>query len=195
MASATSPDGAPGGAFAFGLNIAAPTLPEDVDDSGTVDRVDVALVVRHSFVSVGDEGFDSKYDVTGDGVINMVDMMRVRDAIGATLPSPSPAAAVAPAPEVVTLAVDAAVLDVDSQDDRDDETRTRERSRRRVRTGHIANHTVIDRTLRDASFEVETRHRRNALRHRSRIVRNHHRDDLPIDLGASSTINLPTRKP
>ncbi len=65
------------------------TLPDpDVDDSGRVDALDRAIVRRSSRLRFGDPGFESRYDLNGDGRIDKKDEAEVAAHIGRSIPAP-----------------------------------------------------------------------------------------------------------
>ncbi|MEX2186351.1 MAG: lamin tail domain-containing protein [Pirellulales bacterium] len=71
-------------------------LVGDVNDDDSVALDDVFADRALQFRSTTTSEYDPRHDVDGNGIINVVDMIHVRNGIGATLPSgaPSPAAAV-----------------------------------------------------------------------------------------------------
>jgi hypothetical protein len=58
----------------------------DFDHSGQVDANDIQAVASGWRLRAGDTGWDARFDVNGDGVINIVDIMRVSAAWGNTCP-------------------------------------------------------------------------------------------------------------
>ena len=65
------------------------TFPDpDVDDSGSVDAADVAIVEASDRLELGDPGFDPRLDLTGDGRIDEDDALAVEDALGSVVATP-----------------------------------------------------------------------------------------------------------
>ncbi|RIK79329.1 MAG: hypothetical protein DCC68_13495 [Planctomycetota bacterium] len=67
-------------------------LPGDVNDDDAVSLSDVIADRAFQFRSTAAADYDPRHDVEGSGVINFVDMIRVRNRIGSTLPPASPSA-------------------------------------------------------------------------------------------------------
>lgn len=78
-----SGNGTEGGAFRFAFNI----LPGDVDRNDTVDRADLAAGLARQFRRASDTDYDLLADVNGDGRVNVVDAVLIRNAQGSSLPS------------------------------------------------------------------------------------------------------------
>jgi hypothetical protein len=64
-------------------------LPGDVNRDGLVSRADIAASLPEFADTMG-AGYDPLHDLTGDGVVNILDAVAIRDAIGASLPSTQP---------------------------------------------------------------------------------------------------------
>ncbi|MEX2187871.1 MAG: lamin tail domain-containing protein [Pirellulales bacterium] len=108
-----SGDGTRGGDFLFSFNV----LPGDANQDGSVTMADLAAARQHAFASVGDEQFDALCDVDANGLVNVVDLIHIRNAMSTTLPaapaSPSPAVSAtspAAADAVFAAAIGAAPL-------------------------------------------------------------------------------------
>jgi hypothetical protein len=94
-----SGDGVRGGDFRFSFSV----LPGDVNQDGNVTMTDVALAREHAFSSVGSGEFNPLADIDRNGRINVVDMVRIRNALGTSLPPP-------PAPSAASAMLAAAEL-------------------------------------------------------------------------------------
>jgi VCBS repeat-containing protein len=71
-------------------------LPGDVNASGAVGYSDIAFAQRGAFANSTGPGYDALRDVNGDGLVNVVDLIAVRNAGGTSLPpAGSPAASAA----------------------------------------------------------------------------------------------------
>jgi|GEM_PF-5727469 len=69
------------------VNLSATAAPcYDFDHSGQVDVADIQAVANHWHQHAGDPGWDVRFDVNGDGVITIVDIMQVSAAWGSTCP-------------------------------------------------------------------------------------------------------------
>jgi len=69
------------------VNLSATSTPcYDFDNSGQVDVNDIQAVASHWRQRAGDPGWDARFDVNSDGVINIVDIMKVSAAWGSTCP-------------------------------------------------------------------------------------------------------------
>ncbi len=103
-----SGDGTRGGDFRFSFNV----LPGDANQDGVVAMADIAAARQHAFASLGDEEFDALCDIDGNGLVNVVDLIRIRNAMSTMLPAappsppPSPAPSASAADAVVVSAVD-----------------------------------------------------------------------------------------
>ncbi|MEX0585956.1 MAG: DNRLRE domain-containing protein, partial [Pirellulales bacterium] len=95
-----SGDGTPGGDFALRFNV----LVGDVNASGTTDRTDFAGVVSSAFRNSTSPSYVAGRDVDGNGTINYLDVIPLRDRLGVSLPAgepaPSPSASPAASPVV-----------------------------------------------------------------------------------------------
>jgi hypothetical protein len=65
----------------------------DINGDGTVNLTDRTANLAHQFTSIGDANYDAKHDLTGDGVINMIDLLMLQQRFDNSLPAPSAAAA------------------------------------------------------------------------------------------------------
>lgn len=100
-----SGDGATGADFLFSFAV----LPGDVNQSGTVTEADLAAAMQHVFSSFGSQGFDPLCDIDGNGLINIVDLIRIRNALATSLPAGAPSPPASPAaPAAIVAAADAA---------------------------------------------------------------------------------------
>jgi hypothetical protein len=65
------------------------SLPDpDVDDSQLVDATDVAIVEMFDGLELGEDGFDPRFDVNGDGSIDAADVDAVESHQGTVVPVP-----------------------------------------------------------------------------------------------------------
>ncbi|MEX2186849.1 MAG: Ig-like domain-containing protein [Pirellulales bacterium] len=88
-----SGNGAAGGDFVFEFRV----LPGDVNRDATVGLADVAASVAAGFLATTDAGYSPLHDVDGNGAVNYVDAILVRNSIPSSVSSPSAAAIVAAA--------------------------------------------------------------------------------------------------
>jgi hypothetical protein len=72
-----------------GVSVAA----GDVNGDGTVNATDRSANLARQFTSIGHANYDLKHDLTGDGVINMTDVLMLQQRFGNSLPAGSAAAA------------------------------------------------------------------------------------------------------
>jgi hypothetical protein len=78
-----------------GATYAFAALRGDVNRDGVVAVADRTATLRRAFTLPGLGNYDVYHDVNGDGRINVLDAVRVRDRVGGSLPAPSPAASAA----------------------------------------------------------------------------------------------------
>jgi hypothetical protein len=72
-----------------GLALLEVFLPDpDVDDSGSVDAADVALVAGRRGAALGEAEYEARLDLSGDGRIHDEDAAAVQAALGANVPVP-----------------------------------------------------------------------------------------------------------
>jgi hypothetical protein len=86
-----------GDASGGGLDLALAVLPGDVNHGGATTMASVTGVMRHMMTRAGDDGYSIYHDLDGNGRINAVDAVLVRNQIGNALPAGSPGGAAAPA--------------------------------------------------------------------------------------------------
>ncbi|MEX0641068.1 MAG: beta-propeller domain-containing protein, partial [Pirellulales bacterium] len=87
--------GASGGMFVTSFD----SLPGDVNHDRVVDRADMTYTIRRQFSRLGQTEYDSSADVNGDGVVNVQDLVRVRNLRGTSLTTP----ATSPTPPAVQV--------------------------------------------------------------------------------------------
>lgn len=97
-----SGDGTRGGDFRFAFNV----LAGDVNQDGSVTPSDLALARQRTFSVLGDAKYDLLSDVDASGKVNVVDLIRIRNAIGATLPPAASPVATPSAAAAVTASID-----------------------------------------------------------------------------------------
>jgi hypothetical protein len=85
-----SGDGTAGGTFAFEFRV----MPGDVNRDATVNLADVAANVTGGFRATADASYSPYNDVNGNGIINVVDTVLVRNQLPIASPSPAAAAVV-----------------------------------------------------------------------------------------------------
>jgi hypothetical protein len=98
-----SGNGTAGGDFSFRFDV----LPADVNQSAAVDSGDLRASLDRQFTAAGQANYDPRFDLDGNGAINILDWAAVRDRIGTTLPTGAPSPSAAPeaaAPEAVVVA-------------------------------------------------------------------------------------------
>lgn len=95
-----SGDGASGTDFLFSFAV----LPGDVNQSGTVTQADFAAALQHVFASSGAAEFDALCDVDANGIINVVDLIRIRNAFSTSLPAGAPSPSASPAAPAAIVA-------------------------------------------------------------------------------------------
>jgi hypothetical protein len=85
-----SGNGTAGGDFSYRFDV----LPGDVNQTASVDGNDLRAALDRQFTAVGQANYDARFDLDGNGAINILDWAAVRDRMGTSLPagSPSPAA-------------------------------------------------------------------------------------------------------
>lgn len=79
------------GPLAAGVRVAT----GDVNGDGTVNSADRSSELARQFTSIGHANYLASHDITGDGYINVEDIVILQQRFGASLPAPSPAAAAA----------------------------------------------------------------------------------------------------
>jgi hypothetical protein len=79
-------NGTVGGAFATSFD----SLPGDVNHDRVVDAADLRFTLRHQFTWLGSDKYDMAADLDGNGVINVQDLVRVRNLRGTSLPGATP---------------------------------------------------------------------------------------------------------
>jgi hypothetical protein len=82
-----SGNGTAGGDFEFRFNV----LPGDVNASNGVNMGDALLVASQIGKSAGDSGYNIRYDLDGNGVIQSADVYAVQQRVGHVLPNGDPA--------------------------------------------------------------------------------------------------------
>jgi hypothetical protein len=75
-----------------GATYAFAALRGDVNRDGAVAVADRTAALRRAFTLPGLGNYDVYHDVDGDGRINVLDAVRVRDRVGMSLPAPAPTA-------------------------------------------------------------------------------------------------------
>jgi hypothetical protein len=98
---ASSGDNKIGGDFEFHFNI----LAGDVDGDGTVEQSEFTDVRVASRMSIGDGGYNTRLDIDGNGVVNLLDLLNLNTRLGASLPVSSPGSPEAPTEIAAPLAV------------------------------------------------------------------------------------------
>jgi RHS repeat-associated protein len=94
-----SGNGTAGGDFEFRLNL----LPGDADASGTVGTADTGAIEGNLSATTGTAGYQARYDLDGNGIIEQTDANAAQARAGHTMPAGDPAGMTDDAPTTLGL--------------------------------------------------------------------------------------------